>query len=630
MGASESTNSNQVAQMLEEEFSNKINNEVKEIENNNALNKIFVEKFFNSFIKEEYRGDMFDFFRIYKLKLNQKKRKEFIYDIFSVENKYTKTLYNMKVYRNDLNVFGKIQYEELQIEKNLLINDIIAMQEINTSYSQNLVMTYLYIKNDNFFFLMINTYSTEITLLDKMNEKIQKSLKFTELEIDMIMRFLFEILDKMRYSNCIHRGLTPSAIYFGEKDNYSSLILRDYFFSSIGSNFKGLTGSLWYSAPEVLKDSEQDFKVDIYSAGVILYQAITLENPYQNNNSKENLLKTIDQNVIEKSFHRFIKINYQSKYFEIILKMTSPNKYTRCSLDELISDKTVKEIRLNLIKANLLNKNLIFNLKTNYLILDEMIIKLKKMNKDLLGLIYYWLYNMCSSIIDRKQMLILNSLFDFFDTNKNNSLTTSEFREKIFEYHLSYVVNNDNNYSESIKVYSNKYKSIIELIHENSYVKSLDFNQINFQHFCTIILIMSFFDDKERRKRISNDKLGENKSSVNSEKTLNNSNPKFMNKSMKTQNKIYGDFDIRNVECLQETNENKLYAVFNYYLKTDSFFEFRKLISIEKINRFPQIESMLENHYERLPLLIKDSDGINHLSKENFMNMLELEFEGPQ
>ena len=52
--------------------------------------------------------------------------------------------------------------------------------------------------------------------------------------------------------------------------------------------------------------------------------------------------------------------------------------------------------------------------------------------------------------------------------------------------------------------------------------------------------------------------------------------------------------------------------------------------SIEKINRFPQIESMLENHYERLPLLIKDSDGINHLSKENFMNMLELEFEGPQ
>lgn len=633
MGASESQpNVNNTKQILEDQFSKKISTEVINLTNNShSTNTKTITQFFETFIKEKYRGNMADFYRIYRVKTNHKTRKEFIYEVYTVENKYTKVLFNLKVFTKSTDVF-KFNQAKFLMEKNLLINDLMAMQEFESPVSQNLISTYMYILSDNFFFLMITSYSTNVTLLDKMNEKIMKSQKFTEGEIDMIMRFLFEILDKMRHSNLVHRGLSPSAIYFVEDNNYSSLIVRNYFFSAVGFTAKGLTGSLWYSAPEVLKDSDQDFKVDIYSAGIILYQCITLENPYQNLYTKEAILDSIDKNVIEKSFHRFIKINYQSKYFEIILKMTNENKFSRLSLDELISDKTVKDLRMKTFMNNIKNKtNLFFNLTTNYLILDEMINKLNKINKELLGLIYYWFYNMSSYIIDKSQFLMLNYLFDFFDSNKNNAVTSSEFRDKMADYHINTVnySENENNKEkdkiiEPIKTYSNKFKLIMDLILKNSYCRLLELSQVNFHHFCTIVLIFNFFDEKERRKLIdSNTNINRGDKNWILEKSLNKT--QFTNKSIR---KIYGDFDIVNVECLQETNENKLYAVFNYYLKTESFFEFKTLVNIIFPNKFNTMEEKLENHYKD-NLFTKGSDGNNYLSKDNFIKMMELEFDGP-
>ena len=71
--------------------------------------------------------------------------------------------------------------------------------------------------------------------------------------------------------------------------------------------------------------------------------------------------------------------------------------------------------------------------------MDEMIIKLNKINKDLLGLIYYWFYQMGSLIIDNNQSSILNYLFDFFDNNKNISLSSNEFRDKFIDYHIIHI-----------------------------------------------------------------------------------------------------------------------------------------------------------------------------------------------
>jgi NIMA (never in mitosis gene a)-related kinase len=630
MGVSESLNYNQSNQIIEEEITQKINNELNEMNKLNFINQKQIKTYFNSFIKEKFRGDINDFYKIYKIKNNKNKKKEFIYDVYTVENKFTKTLYKLKIYTTDMSKFKDSDYF---LEKNMLINDLITSQQVNSPLFEYLITTYFHIKNDTFSLMIINNYSTDYTLLDKMNEKIEKSQKFTSLEIDLIMRFLFDILDHMRNINLIHRGLTPSSIYFAEKDNYTTLMIKNYFFSAYETQLaKGLTGSLWYSAPEILKDSDQCCKVDIYSAGIIIYQSITLENPYQNIYKKEKLLENIEKNVIEKSFQRFIKINYESKYFDIILKMTDNNKYTRSSLDELISDKLVKEIRLKINKEILKDKNnLYFNMKMNYRILDNMINKLTKMNKDLLGLIYCWYYNFITIITDRKKYFIFNFLFDYFDSNKNNFIKSTEFRDKIFEYHFADQNNNENNKHESIRVYSNKYKTIFELLSQNSFYKSndtQDSGQFDFQHFTTILLIFNFFDEKERRNLILNQNKLEN--TINSEKTFTKSNIKSISKShTNDKDNIYGNFDINNVDCIQEDNYNKLYAVFNYYLKTDSFFEFRKLTNIETNNKFNHLEDILENYYQNIPLLIKSSNGINYISKTNFVKMMEFEFEGP-
>lgn len=42
---------------------------------------------------------------------------------------------------------------------------------------------------------------------------------------------------------------------------------------------KGINGSYMYMAPEMLMDEEYDYKVDIWSLGVIFYMLVTLRHP---------------------------------------------------------------------------------------------------------------------------------------------------------------------------------------------------------------------------------------------------------------------------------------------------------------------------------------------------------------
>lgn len=462
--------------------------------------------FFNKFIHDTYQNPLSHLRETYKIKKNYAVRYDLIYKIYVVENIHSKVLHNLKIFKIPLTKLTNNEFDliDQDSESYMLINDIEAMQKFRSTNVDILYDFYVDVKKDSIILMFISTYTTPYTLLDAMNEKIAENKKFSEMEFEQILKFLLELLNKMKNNNIIHRGICPSSIFFQKKNDYSSLIMKNFFFSSNSEmgTARGLTGTLWYSAPEILMDSDQDFKVDIYSVGVILYQVLTLKNPFQNLTKKEDVLKKIADNSIQKSLDHCLKLGYNRIYIEKIKTMVKENQNSRCSIDDIISKVEIKKIRLKQVKYFLKDySNSIFNLKLNRNILDKFKEVLDKTHKGLCGLIFHIFNSGKEYIMDHPMVIKANILFDFLDINNNNFVTTDEFRDKLIE--LLIDTEDEINIKENreiVKDYADSFKEIFESLFDNEYFKmnNIDSKQFDFNSFLVASLIIWFFDERER------------------------------------------------------------------------------------------------------------------------------------
>lgn len=71
---------------------------------------------------------------------------------------------------------------------------------------------------------------------------------------------------------------------FKEKNNVQSVCITDFglgdFYNSDGKYLFNRCGSIGFVAPEVLHDQIYDYKVDMYSIGIIMYNAIAGIQPF--------------------------------------------------------------------------------------------------------------------------------------------------------------------------------------------------------------------------------------------------------------------------------------------------------------------------------------------------------------
>ena len=104
----------------------------------------------------------------------------------------------------------------------------------------------------------------------------QKSCKiFQEGEVQLIAWQLMFVLNYIHGQNIVHRDIKPENIMLHvEGDEKLTIKLGDFGFSSYFAHDKKLDlylGSPSYMAPEIIKGLGYDEKVDIWSAGVVIY-----------------------------------------------------------------------------------------------------------------------------------------------------------------------------------------------------------------------------------------------------------------------------------------------------------------------------------------------------------------------
>ena len=105
-------------------------------------------------------------------------------------------------------------------------------------------------------------------------DRIKSKQVYQESTAIRVMRNMLKALEYLHAHNVVHRDLKPENLILASKTNDYDLRIADFGLASFikdGQLLKLRCGSPGYVGPELLEDVGYDKKVDIFSAGVILY-----------------------------------------------------------------------------------------------------------------------------------------------------------------------------------------------------------------------------------------------------------------------------------------------------------------------------------------------------------------------
>jgi serine/threonine protein kinase len=180
--------------------------------------------------------------------------------------------------------------DNLEENVNSHISDYIKEYEIMKICSENNVNSvkcYEYFQSEESFAIVMEL--CDKNLYQILNEKRKKCNEgFKPEEIYEIMKQLNNAFKKMKENKVIHRDLKLENILvkYNDKDhNNFTLKLSDYGCSrrldSLSRN-KCITnvGTLIYTAPEILNREEYNYKIDLWSIGIIIYRLKFVVSPF--------------------------------------------------------------------------------------------------------------------------------------------------------------------------------------------------------------------------------------------------------------------------------------------------------------------------------------------------------------
>ena len=102
---------------------------------------------------------------------------------------------------------------------------------------------------------------------------IIKKYDITEEDCRIIMMQLLNALTYIHSQDIMHRDLKPENILF-RTETYEQVVISDFGLAEFSKSKKYIytrCGTPGYVAPEVLNDLKYNTKVDVYSAGIILF-----------------------------------------------------------------------------------------------------------------------------------------------------------------------------------------------------------------------------------------------------------------------------------------------------------------------------------------------------------------------
>lgn len=113
-----------------------------------------------------------------------------------------------------------------------------------------------------------------------LHKRMLGNKSFSEQDISNFARNLIEVLEYLHSKNIVHRDLKPENIMMTSEDNFSFKIIDFGLAYNSSEPQSHKCGSPGYIAPEMLLRSHYTHKVDIFSAGVIIYILLTGFHPF--------------------------------------------------------------------------------------------------------------------------------------------------------------------------------------------------------------------------------------------------------------------------------------------------------------------------------------------------------------
>ena len=120
---------------------------------------------------------------------------------------------------------------------------------------------------------LVTDYATDGELF----ARIYKRKKFSEEVTKAFMKGMLETLDYLHNNGIVHRDLKPENVLMMSAVDDSKFTLADFGLAAytLGPPLVLRCGSPGYVAPEIFKNEPYDSKVDVFSAGILMYIFLT-------------------------------------------------------------------------------------------------------------------------------------------------------------------------------------------------------------------------------------------------------------------------------------------------------------------------------------------------------------------
>jgi len=193
----------------------------------------------------------------------------------------------------------------------------------------NIVKFHDYIQKDHHIYFILD-YAENGNLYSFLHKR--KSLPPED-----VFRFFYQACSAIQYiheNDILHRDIKPENLLLDK--NYN-LKLCDFGWSARRITEKRTTfcGTYEYMAPEIVYKKTYDYRVDIWSLGVLLYELIHKEAPYKGR-SLEEICKSLSKPQITFS------PNIHPEAKDLIVKILKPNPQDRLSVQQILEHPYVK------------------------------------------------------------------------------------------------------------------------------------------------------------------------------------------------------------------------------------------------------------------------------------------------
>jgi len=164
----------------------------------------------------------------------------------------------------------------------------------------------------------------------ELYKELQKQNKFDEKTTATYIKQLTEALSYCHSKHVIHRDIKPENLLLGMKGN---LKIADFGWSvhAPSSRRKTLCGTLDYLPPEMIEGKEHDEKVDLWSLGVLCYEFLVGEPPFEAEGHKETYRRIAK---VDLQFPPGVTLGAQ----KFISKLLQHDAEDRMSLADALSD----------------------------------------------------------------------------------------------------------------------------------------------------------------------------------------------------------------------------------------------------------------------------------------------------